>query len=131
MADAVPRRPDPVPPAALATRGDACPADGGLTMRDGAWISLGIGAAAAAVGTTFALLVTHSHSRFEEAEDAAARRQLADEGEQRALLGDIGLGIGLAGLATGGVLYLLSADRAPVSVAPTPGGATLGFSTRF
>ncbi|MCB9548779.1 MAG: hypothetical protein H6706_23480 [Myxococcales bacterium] len=120
-----------VPPLALGARTTPAPRGDGLGMRDAAWISLGVGAAAAAVGTTFALLATHSHSRFEEADDAAARRQLADEGEQRALLGDIGLGVGLAGLAVGGVLYLFSADDAGIGAAPVPGGASVGFTARF
>lgn len=117
--------------AGLSQRVKPAAADDTETLRTAAWVSLGIGAAATLTGATFALLATHSHSKFEDAEDAAARRELADEGEQRALLGDIGLGVGLAGLAAGGVLYLLSADDAKVSAAPLPGGATLGFQARF
>lgn len=116
-------------------RREAIPAlgdDGGNDLRTGAWVALGVGAAALITGTTFAALATHSHSQFEDAEDAATRRKLADEGEQRALIGDIGLGIGLAGLAAGGVLYLLSEEGSPsVGAVPTEGGFSLGFSGRF
>lgn len=104
--------------------------DTGDSTRTAAWIALGVGAAATVTGATFAALATHSHSKFEEANDAATRRELADEGEQRALIGDIGLGIGLAGLAAGGVLYLLSSDDADgPQVGVAPGG--FGISGRF
>ncbi|MGK0361064.1 MAG: tetratricopeptide (TPR) repeat protein [Bradymonadia bacterium] len=108
-------------------------APGANHARAGAWIALGVGAAATITGATFAVLATHSHSQFEDASDAAARRQLADEGEQRALIGDIGLGVGLAGLAAGGVLYLLSSEDEGLSVGalPTPDGMRVGVSTRF
>lgn len=115
------------PPRATAAAEPSDPAD----LRTAAWVALGIGAAATLTGATFALLATHSHAKFEDAEDAAARRKLGDEGEQRALLGDIGLGLGLAGLATGGVLYLLSEDDEGMSAAPVPGGAVFGFQARF
>lgn len=105
---------------------------GGGGTRTAAWISLGVGAAALITGTTFAALATHSHSQFEDADDAATRKKLADEGEARALYGDIGLGIGLVGLAAGGILYLLSAEDDPViGAAPTDGGMSLGISGRF
>jgi tetratricopeptide (TPR) repeat protein len=101
----------------------------GNRTRTAAWIALGVGAAATVTGATFAALATHSHSQFEDAEDAATRRELADEGEQRALIGDIGLGIGLAGLAAGGVLYLLSSEDEGPQVGIAPGG--FGISGRF
>ena len=127
-----PRLAPVAPPARLtvAPKAAAEPSDP-ADLRTAAWVALGIGAAATLTGATFALLATHSHSKFEDAEDAAARRELADEGEQRALLGDIGLGVGLASLAAGGVLYLLSDDDGGMSAAPLPGGAVLGFSARF
>lgn len=105
----------------------------GNSTRSAAWIALGVGAAATITGATFAALATHSHSQFEDATDAAARRQLADEGEQRALIGDIGLGVGLAGLAVGGALYLMSSDDdgPTVGALPTPDGMSVGASFRF
>lgn len=120
------------PPAAVGTsvtpRGAP---DSPVNLRTASWVALGIGAAATLTGATFALLATQSHSKFEDAEDAAARRALGDEGEQRALLGDIGLGVGLAGLATGAVLYLISEDDTRLGATPVPGGAAVGFSGRF
>lgn len=124
------RAPARTAPGRVAIVGSEADGDG---MRAGAWIALGVGAAATITGATFAALATHSHSQFEDATDAAARRQLADEGEQRALIGDIGLGIGLAGLAAGGVLYLLSTDDdgPTVGALPTPDGMSVGLRARF
>lgn len=124
-------------PTTLSRRADRLPMvdDGGSASgtRSAAWIALGVGAAALITGATFAALATHSHSQFEDADDAATRQKLADEGEARALYGDIGLGIGLAGLATGGVLYLLSRDDdgPTMGAAPTDGGMTFGVSGSF
>jgi len=99
----------------------------------GGWVSTMTGAALMLTGATFSILAYSTHSEFEETDDITAREALRDEGEFRAVMGDVAMGVGLAATAAGVTLLLWKDDdhdaRAGPSLVFT--GSGLGVEGRF
>jgi len=99
----------------------------------GGWISTVTGAALVVTGATFTTLAYSTHSEFQETDDITARGALRDEGEFRAVMGDVTLSVGLAALAAGVTLLVWKDDdhdaRAGPSLVLT--GPGLGIEGQF
>ena len=72
----------------------------------GGWASTVTGTILAVTGITFMSLAASTHSEFDGTDDMVLRQTLREEGEFRAVMGDISLGIGLVAVGTGVVLLL-------------------------
>lgn len=109
-----------------------------LTMRTGSYIALGVGAVGVGAGVVFGL---RTLSKRDEAASRcpgglcdAEGKSLGDEAKQSATFSTIGVGVGVAGVATGVTLYLLSRPSpAAVAVVPvvTPTAASFSAQVRF
>ena len=111
-----------------------------LTMRTGSYIALGVGAVGVGAGVVFGL---RTLSKRDEAASRcpggptqcdAEGKSLGDEAKQSATFSTIGVGVGVAGVATGVTLYLLSRRSPPaVAVMPvvTPTAASFSAQVRF
>lgn len=99
--------------------------------RSWAWVPAAGGAVAAGAGTYFFLQAKSEHDKLKNATPDSPllnAEQVAKDGKRNQLLSRIGFGLGVAGVATSAVLYLLPGEDAPVkpSVAVGPGGGMVG-----
>ena len=99
----------------------------------GGWIATGTGAALLITGTTFSALAHATHNEFMETDDSAARRVLRDEGEFRAVMGDVTLSVGVAAVAAGLTLLLWTEDAHDARARPNLvyTGQGMGIEGRF
>jgi len=99
----------------------------------GGWVSTMTGAALILTGATFSALAYSTHSEFEETDDITAREALRDEGEFRAVMGDVTLGVGLTAVAAGVTLLLWKDDDHDARARPNLvfTGSGLGIEGRF
>jgi hypothetical protein len=108
-----------------------------LTMRTGSYVALGVGAVGLGVGAIFGV-------RSLSKRDAAAKRcpnnlcdaegvSLGDSAHSAATLSTVGMIVGVAGVATGVTLFVLSRPSATVAVTPivTPQVAAFTTQVRF
>jgi hypothetical protein len=122
-----PDGPPPPPPASTSP----------LTMRTGSYVALGVGAVGLGVGAIFGV-------RSLSKRDAAAKRcpnglcdaegvSLGDSAHSAATLSTVGMMVGVAGVATGVTLFVLSRPSATVAVTPilTPQVAAFTTQVRF
>lgn len=105
--------------------------------RTWAWVGFGAGAVGVGVGAAFTALAMDSVNeeevlRNQAGVDPSEVREARDEARDRATLAYVGYGVGIAGLATGAILFLLSEDQAPPpSVQVGTDGQQLVVSGRF
>jgi hypothetical protein len=101
------------------------------------WITWGVGAAGL---VTFGVLGAMARSKASELDACspdcpASLRPDASAGKRDAILANVALGVGAAGLVAGAVVWIVAARSRPAlpaaSVGLTPGGATLALSGRF
>jgi uncharacterized protein YfiM (DUF2279 family) len=109
-----------------------------LTKRTGAYIALGVGVVGVGAGVVFGLRT------LSKRDEAAGRcpnnlcdptgKELGDQAKSSATLSTVGVAVGVAGLATGITLFVLSRPSAgAVAVMPmvTPQSASLSTQVRF
>lgn len=117
--------PPPPPPASTSP----------LTMRTGSYVALGVGVVGIGVGTIFGL---RSLSKRDEAAPNCpgnvcnkAGKDLGDEAHSAATLSTVGMIVGVAGVASGVTLFVLSRPSgSSVSFAPVVTPRTAAFTTQ-
>lgn len=119
----------PVGPTATAPPPDK-PKDAGGGSRTGAYVALGVGGAGILAGTVFGLLAKSSESKGNDqcrGEVCPERsRSDFDSAKSKALVSNIGFGVGIVGLGVGGTLLVLSKGKSQEArVTTLPGGAGL------
>jgi len=125
LAPIVKAKPTPAPPAP--------PVSPWTATRKVAVGSAGLGVVAIAIGGVFGL---HARSMEDNAfrvcadpsvpcERAAVAQAELDRASRRALYANIGLGVGVAAIATGAVLWFRGAPKERISVSATPAGASV------
>lgn len=145
--DQCPTEAGPAPEGCPKAEPAATPAQPDKSLRLGAYVGWGVGG----VGLiTFAVVGTMANNADKAAREEclsgtpctqARKEELIDDVDTKGLIANIGLGVGIAGAATGTVLFILSmpkdnASAAPSSalhlgVRPTAGGSTLSLSGAF
>ena len=103
------------------------------------WSLIGAGATAVIAGGIFGGLALGARGDFEAATTVSSKQSAKEDAKNRALVADIGIGVGLATLTTGVVLFFLDRPgpsrprRAEVSFTPRfgPGQAGVVLGTRF
>ena len=124
---------------ALRSEGPAAPVAAPVPVA--AWIAAGVGVAGLGVFTGLALAGESEKSALDEAGcKSACDSNAVDSVKTKFLVADIGLAVGVAGLATATVLYLTRGTVSPTPAAregvrfvigPTVGGAMAGAGGRF
>lgn len=127
--------PTPIPPTkpALVATAPATPSSAGRSRRLAGLALTGTGVAAALAGGYF-LRSSAAASADVEAADGEWTPALADleaRGRRDQTIGLAAAGAGVALVSAGAVLYVLGRRADAVEVAPTAGGATVAFRTRF
>ncbi|MFT7579176.1 MAG: tetratricopeptide (TPR) repeat protein [Myxococcota bacterium] len=74
------------------------------------WILMGTGAALLGTGIGFGIIATGTEDDFQAATDPARKRDLQSRGQGEAILGDVLMIAGIAGLGTGIVILLAEGD---------------------
>jgi hypothetical protein len=102
-------------------------------LRRWAWAPAAGGLVFAGVGTYFLLDAGSKHRQLQEEGSPSALldgEAIASDGRGAQTLGFVGLGLGVAGLATGAVFYLLPGESAPVrpTASVGPGGGMVGVT---
>jgi len=102
------------------------------------WTAAGIGLAALAGGTVFALRANDDYNNLEDANcrdfaNPTCTSDKLDQGKTNALVADVLFVSSVAAGATAAVLYVLSADESPpaVGVTASNGGLTMAWQGRF
>ncbi len=124
------------------TRGASAPPPrvkaGMSTQRILAWSFIGGGGAALLLGGIFGGLALGAESDFEAATTVTDKESTRDQIKTRALVADLGIGVGLAAVTTGVVLFFLEGPRktrqeTEISIAPRlgPGEAGVVLGARF
>ncbi|WIG95260.1 tetratricopeptide repeat protein [Myxococcus sp. SDU36] len=102
-------------------------------QRIGAFASAGVGAAGVVAGVLFGLQARDAREQFDSATNVPSKEEFADKTRSRALLADIGFGVGLAGVITAIVLYPKEGPpvAGEVRVTMAPQGAGAGMAVSF
>jgi tetratricopeptide (TPR) repeat protein len=135
-------QPEPVPtPAAPVgvTEIYERPDDGISDTAVAGWSIAGVGAAALILGGVFEGLAVAEEDSFSKASTLGAKATHRDRAENYAVIGDVGIGVGIAGVVTGAILLIVDATDgggvadAGLDVGPTvmAGGGGVSASLRF
>lgn len=118
LAKAKARMTPPAAPATSVTTRAAPPPESNTA----AWVITGVGVVALGVGAGFGVSAAADGDEFEQSTVLDEKKALRDDGQQKALVADVLMGVGAAAVITG-VVMLLTADDAPaLGVAPTSDG---------
>lgn len=88
----------------------------------GPWILLGTGGAVLVGGVVMGLVASSTQGDFDDAESAADKRSLQDQGRTEALIADLLMGTGIAAIGVGVVWAILDAGSDPGEASVNPVG---------
>lgn len=88
----------------------------------GPWILLGTGGAVLAGGVVMGLVASSTQGDFDDAESAADKRSLQDQGRTEALIADLLMGTGIAAIGVGVVWAILDGGSDPGEASVNPVG---------
>ncbi|MEZ4469381.1 MAG: hypothetical protein R3F60_00985 [bacterium] len=110
--------------AAEAARAEQKPREGS-GLATGGWILAGVGVAAVGGGVAFGLSASKDADDFKASRSLSEKKSLRDDGEGKALIADILMGVGAAAAITGLIMVAVApGDDAPsATVGPTADGA--------
>jgi hypothetical protein len=128
----------PDPPEQVATPAPVAPSpppQSPSTLRPWAWIAGGVGVAGLA---TFVISGAIAKSTYDDLQSSCgggvcpgSKAGEIASGRAQQVVANVGLGVGLVGLAAGGVLYFLSIPRAPATSAVFVSPGAVGFRATF